>query len=124
MIQLNVVSKQTTLATLVIHPLTSDRIKLAQENDLELQGLMEKANRSNASGFHFTNDSLLRMGDVRIVICLFLCWLHSVGQNPFYVMLLLSQGCCFIQSLLFSSVLQEDSVKFSRKFISVPCQQS
>jgi hypothetical protein len=29
-------------------------------------------------------------------------------------MLLLSQGCCFIQSLLFSYVLREDSVKFSR----------
>jgi hypothetical protein len=29
-------------------------------------------------------------------------------------MLLLSQGCCFIQSLLFSYVLLEDSVKFSR----------
>jgi hypothetical protein len=53
-----------------------------------------------------------------------LCWLHSVGQNHFYVMLLLSQGCCFIQSLLFSYVLQEDSVKFSRKFILVPCQPS
>jgi hypothetical protein len=39
-------------------------------------------------------------------------------------MLLLSQGCCFIQSLLFSYGLQEDSVKFSRKFISVPCQPS
>jgi hypothetical protein len=53
-----------------------------------------------------------------------LCWLHSVGQNHFYVMLLLSQGFCFIQSLLFSYVLQEDSVKFSRKFILVPCQLS
>lgn len=29
-------------------------------------------------------------------------------------MLLLSQGCCFIQSLLFSYVLREDSEKFSR----------
>jgi hypothetical protein len=29
-------------------------------------------------------------------------------------MLLLSQGCCFIQSLLFSYVLREESVKFSR----------
>jgi hypothetical protein len=53
-----------------------------------------------------------------------LCWLHSVGQNHFYVMLLLSQGCCFIQSLLFSYLLQEDSVKFLGKFISVPCQPS
>jgi hypothetical protein len=44
---------------------------------------------------------------------LILCWLHYVGQNHFYVMLLLSQGCCFIQSLLFSYVLREDSVKFS-----------
>jgi CO dehydrogenase/acetyl-CoA synthase alpha subunit len=33
-----------------------------------MQGLMEKANRSNASGFHFTNDGLLRMGNARIVI--------------------------------------------------------
>jgi hypothetical protein len=47
-----------------------------------------------------------------------LCWLHSVGQNHFYVMLLLSQGCCFIQSLLFSYVLQKDSVKFSRLYLS------
>jgi len=38
--------------------------------------------------------------------------------------LLLSQGCCFIQSLLFSYVLQEDSVKFLRKFILVPRQPS
>jgi len=37
-------------------------------------------------------------------------------------MLLLSQGCCFIQSPLFGYVLKEDSIKFSRKFISVPCQ--
>jgi hypothetical protein len=56
--------------------------------------------------------------------CWFLCWLHSVGQNHFYVMLLLSQGCCFIQSLLFYYVLQEDFVKFSMKFISVPYQPS
>jgi hypothetical protein len=33
-------------------------------------------------------------------------------------MLLLSQGCCFIQSLLFSYVLQENSVKFSRIYFS------
>jgi hypothetical protein len=45
-----------------------------------------------------------------------LCWLHFVGQNHFYVMSLLSKGCCFIQSLLFSYVLREDSVKFSRIF--------
>jgi len=38
--------------------------------------------------------------------------------------LLLSQGCCFIPSLLFTYVFQEDSLKFSRKFISVPCQPS
>jgi hypothetical protein len=68
MIQLSVAQEQAVLATLVIHPLTSYIIKLAQENDLEVQGLMEKANRNNASGFHFTNDGLLRMGDARIVI--------------------------------------------------------
>jgi hypothetical protein len=29
---------------------------------------MEKANRNDASRFHFTNDDLLRMGDARIFI--------------------------------------------------------
>jgi hypothetical protein len=47
-----------------------------------------------------------------------------LDQNHIYVMLLFSQGCYFIQSLLFSYVLQEDSMNFSRKFISVPCQPS
>jgi hypothetical protein len=68
MIQLNAVKERAVLATLVIHPLTSDRIKIAQENDLELQELMEKANHGNDPGFHFSDDDLLRMGDARIVI--------------------------------------------------------
>jgi hypothetical protein len=33
-----------------------------------LQELMEKANRSDASRFHFTDDVFLRMEDARIVI--------------------------------------------------------
>jgi hypothetical protein len=61
-------ARQAILATLVIHPLTSDRIKTAQENDLELQVLIEKANHRDASGFHFTNNGLLIMGDAKIVI--------------------------------------------------------
>jgi len=38
-------------------------------------------------------------------------WLHFVGQNHFYVMMLIIQGCCFIQSLYFNYELQEDSVQ-------------
>lgn len=68
MIQLNVAEEQAVLATLVIHPLTFDRIKVAQENDLEVQGLARKANHSSTYGFYFTDDGLLRMGDTRIVI--------------------------------------------------------
>lgn len=47
MIQLNVVPNDfdTALATLVIWPLIVDRIKVAQENDLELQKLMENASQ-------------------------------------------------------------------------------
>jgi hypothetical protein len=48
--------------------LTANRIKIAQENNLELQELMEKANQGIASGFHFTNDDLLRTSDARVVI--------------------------------------------------------
>jgi hypothetical protein len=70
MIQLDITptEEQATLTTLVIQPLTADRIKVAQENDLKLQELMEKANRGDAPGFHFTNDDLLRTRDARIVI--------------------------------------------------------
>jgi hypothetical protein len=50
-----------------------------------------------------------------------LCWLHFVGQNHFYVMLLLSQGCCFIQSLHFSYELQEDSMQNSNQSVQFPC---
>jgi hypothetical protein len=67
-IQLNVLEEQVALATLVIHPLIFERIKIDQENDLELQELIEKANRGDALGFHLTNDGLLRMRDARIVI--------------------------------------------------------
>jgi hypothetical protein len=48
-------------------------------------------------------------------------WLHSVGQNHFYVFI---QGSCFIQSLHFCFVLQEDSVWISRQLNSVPLQPS
>jgi hypothetical protein len=70
MIQQSVTSieEQTALATLVIRPLIFDRIKMGQENDLELQELMEKANRGDAPRFHFTDDDLLRTGDARTVI--------------------------------------------------------
>jgi hypothetical protein len=70
MIQLDITptEEQATLTTLVIQPLTADRIKVAQENDLKLQELMEKANRGDAPSFHFTNDDQLRSGDARTII--------------------------------------------------------
>jgi hypothetical protein len=60
--------KDAVLAALIIHPLTADRIKAAQENDLGLQQLMEKASQGKAPGFHFTNDDLFRTGDARVAI--------------------------------------------------------
>jgi hypothetical protein len=70
MIQLEVAPNDddAAIAALIIQPLTANRIKIAQENDLELQELIEKANQGMASGFHFTNDNLLRTSDARVVI--------------------------------------------------------
>jgi hypothetical protein len=51
-------------------------------------------------------------------------WLHSVGQNHFYVMMLIIQGCCFIQSLHFSYELQEDFVQDSKQRSSIPLHPS
>jgi len=51
-------------------------------------------------------------------------WLHSVGQNYFYIILHFNQGYCYIQSLHFGYVLQEDSVQNSRQCSSDPLHQS
>lgn len=54
MIQLDVAPsvKDAILAALIIRPLTADRIKIAQENDLGLQQLKEKASQGKAPGFY------------------------------------------------------------------------
>jgi hypothetical protein len=51
-------------------------------------------------------------------------WLHSVGQNHFYVMMLIIQGCCFIQSLHLSYELQEGSMQDFKQCSSVPLHPS
>jgi hypothetical protein len=70
MIQLDVAPsvKDVVLAALIIRPLTANRIKIAQENDLGLQQLMEKTSQGKAPCFYFTEDGLLRTGDARTVI--------------------------------------------------------
>jgi hypothetical protein len=45
-------------------------------------------------------------------------------DNHFYVMLLLSQGSCFLQSPHFSYKLQEDSVQNSNQPVQFPCIRS
>jgi hypothetical protein len=50
--------------------------------------------------------------------------LHSVGQNHFYVMMLIKQGCCYFQSLHFSYMLQENSVQNPRQCSSSPLYPS
>jgi hypothetical protein len=49
-------------------------------------------------------------------------WLHSVGQNHFYVMMLFTQGCCFIWSLHFSFVLQRRLCVEFKAVSTIPLQ--
>jgi hypothetical protein len=56
------------LAALVVQPLTTARIKQAQEDDLELQELIDEAKRGEASGFYIANDGVLKTKDDRTVI--------------------------------------------------------
>jgi hypothetical protein len=51
-------------------------------------------------------------------------WLHSVGQNHFYVMMLIIQGCCFIRSLHFSFELQRILCAEFKSVSSIPLQLS
>jgi hypothetical protein len=48
--------------------------------------------------------------------CVVCNWLHSVGQNHFYVMMLLNRD-----SVIFRVVLLEDSVKFPSQRNRIPC---
>jgi hypothetical protein len=61
------------------------------------------------------------LGLLSVLVC---DWLHSVGQNHFYVMLLFNQGYYYIQSLHFGYVFQEDSVQVSRHCNSDPLHPS
>jgi hypothetical protein len=47
-------------------------------------------------------------------------WLHSVGRNHFYVVLLFNQGYRLIQSLLFRDVLQVDSAYIPSQRSRIP----
>jgi len=55
------------MAALVIQPLWNDRIRMAQENDLELQDTIDGARHREASGYYLTEDGILKTGR-RIVI--------------------------------------------------------
>jgi hypothetical protein len=52
--------------------------------------------------FNRSSDFCPRMAKGGVLVC---DWLHFVGQNHFYVMMLFVQGYCFIRSLHFSFVL-------------------
>jgi len=56
------------MAALVVHPLSLDRIRYAQENDLGLQDLMDGTRRGEATGFFLTGEGMLKTSGGRIVI--------------------------------------------------------
>jgi hypothetical protein len=70
MIQLDTrpTNKDVRLATLVILSTLADQIKLAQEKDLELEKLREKASQGEAFGYNITPDGILRTSDSRAVL--------------------------------------------------------
>jgi hypothetical protein len=56
------------MAALVIQPLCNDRIRKAQENDLELQDTIDGARHGEASGYYLAEDGILKTGNGRTVI--------------------------------------------------------
>jgi len=56
------------MAALVVQPNSLDRIKLAQEDDLELQDLIDRTRRDEATGFYLTGEGMLKTSSGRIVI--------------------------------------------------------
>jgi hypothetical protein len=60
--------KAPVLATLVVEPLALNRIRQAQENDLELRDLLRETTRGEATGFHFYPKRVLKVEDGRTIV--------------------------------------------------------
>jgi hypothetical protein len=56
------------MAALVVQPLSLDRIRRAQGDDLELQDLMHRAHCGEAMGFYLTEEGTLKTTSGRTVI--------------------------------------------------------
>jgi len=56
------------MAALVVESMSDDRIRMAQEDDLELQDLMDRARRGEADGFYLTEGGTLKTSSGRAVI--------------------------------------------------------
>jgi len=56
------------MAALVVQPHSLDRIRLAQEDDLELQDLIDRTRRDEAMGFYLTGEVMLKTRNGRTVI--------------------------------------------------------
>jgi len=56
------------MTDLVVQPQSLDRIRQAQENDLELQDLIDRTKRREASGFYLTEEGTLKTSNGRTVI--------------------------------------------------------
>jgi hypothetical protein len=56
------------LVTLVVQPHSLDRIKLAQEDDLELQDLIDRTRCDEATGFYLTGEGMLKTSNGRTII--------------------------------------------------------
>jgi hypothetical protein len=56
------------MAALVVEPMSTERIRMAQESDLELQDLKVKARQGEANGFYLTEKGTLRTSNGKTVI--------------------------------------------------------
>jgi hypothetical protein len=60
------------MAALIVEPQSLDRIKCAQEDDLELEDLIDRTRHSEAIGFYLTGEGMLKTSSGRTVTPFFL----------------------------------------------------
>jgi hypothetical protein len=56
------------MAALVVEPMSDDIIRLAQEDDIELQNLRDRARQGEADGFYITEGGTLKTSSGRTVV--------------------------------------------------------
>jgi hypothetical protein len=109
------------IAALVVEPMSDDRIRMAQEDDIELQDLRDRARQGEAVGFYITEGGTLKTSSGRTIVpCdaeLRTCILDEAHQTQ-YMFIMLSSPMKYESEFKINSMLKNNIANYWTVFRS------